>query len=478
MNLKQNQNIVKPNYSGSRTVVVVSNITAGEYLHRRYDGLQFFEERYLYFLEYLKQENTNLVFVVSEGLESAYLDYVFFHASQMTRLSREEMEKRTTFVWVPKTGEKVITKELLKRPDILENIRELAQQSDGAYLELFRTTPATVELSRLLDIPMYSIAEDALFVNEKIGSKKIFAEAGVQYAKGYPAFSFLEVKENLQKLKYETNQKAFLVKVNDGGGGEGIIKIFAEEVGEDIYQLIQKKLDETGDDLSFFEHSIETEGCIVEEFIDAKIVTSPSVQFEVFPDGQIINKATHDQIIFDNVIYGGVSFPAEASYRQDIIQVGEKIIKKIAEYGGIGVMAIDLLATKKTDDDQWKIWAIEINARKGGTNHTNLWTKYLTQSEYDPQRGILTCDKGDVFYRATECFVKKAELKDVTPEEFCKKLQESGLDFDHHKKSGVFVHLLSQLSYFGKFGVTVIGHSREEVAMLWQKLEKWVETLI
>jgi len=473
--LQDTPDIVTPEYEGSRTIVLIPNISAGAYLHSFYDGLQFFEERYLYFLVYLRQPKTRVVLILSEGLDPAYLDYVFGHVTSLLGVPRAALEERITYIWVPTLGEPSLTHSLVKQPDILNTIKEAIPQDVPTYIEFFRTTKEAVKVADALDLPWYGIPEDLLYINEKIGSKEIFAAADVPCARGYSAFSEEEIVERLHTLMKETKAEKFFIKANDAGGGVGIASIERKDISSDVTNTIAHVRLAGDEDVSQFFSSMRQEGCIVEEVLSADVVNSPSVQFEIFPDGTIKNNATHEQVITEGIFYAGVSFPAKAAYRQQVIDMGTRIAEEIADRGGLGIGAIDLLAIKDNADEHWQISAIEINARKGGTTHTYMWAMFLTGSVYNEVTGLLKNDQGAVYYRGTEEFLKREELKHISVESFLEAFRKSGLDFDHSKKTGAFIHMATCLPHFGKFGVTVIGRTPEEVEEKWHLLEEFVK---
>lgn len=476
-NLSENPQIVEPDYEGDRTLLLIPSISFGDFVLKQYQGPQFFEERYLYFLTFLKQPRTNIILVLSDGMEYAVYDYFAEHIGRCLDMNALEWTKRIARITVPGMPAKSLTHSIVQHPEYVKKIKEHITNSNNTFIEFFRVAEEEIELSRLLDVPIYGLSASAINLNTKSAARKLFAEVGMNIPRGFEdLFSLEEIFQKLRILFSQSQVKKTVIKVNDAGSGLGFIFTNRDEMPDTFIAFdehVQKKL---GDTYDLVMEGISKTGAVAEEYLQAKEVVSPSAQFEIKPDGRVINLATHDQILH-GVEYIGVNFPAHEEYRIQIMDAGYKIAQAAYKKGAMGIFAIDFLLTRNSVDDPWKLWCIEINARKGGTNHTYMWAKYLTNATYNEGRGLLECDKGDVYYRGSEVFMKYDWLRQVEPSYLLEHIKNAGLDFSHETKSGVLIHLLSPLKHFGKFGCTIIGHSREEVDNLCKKLETVVLSL-
>ena len=61
---------------------------------------------------------------------------------------------------------------------------------------------------------------------------------------------------------------------------------------------------------------------------------------------------------------------------------------------GEPLRASDFLVRRDTDDDEWKLSALEINLRMGGTTHPYLALQFLTGGALDPHPGLFLSPSG------------------------------------------------------------------------------------
>lgn len=475
--LKKEPRLVDFHFEGKRTIILIPSISIGEMSQLFLKGLRYYEERYLYFLMFLKNPESRLLAVLSHGYETCIIDYFIKHAAQAIGVDTVDLKRRLTIITIPAKEKKTLTQNILNSKLLQKKITDFAQKHGPAFIEFWRVTHDEVSLSKQLDIPYYGLRSSAFFINTKSGARKLFQKTQLKMAAGFEDLkSFKHAHRKLKKLILLSGAKNFLIKINNEGGGIGILKIAREQIKENYFDFLKSVQFPIGQPKRIFLRYFEKEGGVVEEFIERDWSCSPSVQFEITPDKKIRGLATHEQIL-EGTEYLGTKFPAPERYRRNILQAGKKIVRRISEIGGQEFIAIDLLVTKNKKDKNVKVWGIEINARKGGANHTHMWAKYLTGAHYDEKKGVLVSDKGEVVYQATEYFFNEPWVKDISPERLLESIQDAKLDFDHKTKSGVFVHLLSPISHYGKFGVTVIGHSEKDVAVLWLRLENLVRTL-
>src|SRR5262249_23491282 len=108
-------------------------------------------------------------------------------------------------------------------------------------------------------------------------------------------------------------------------------------------------------------------GGVVEELIVGDEFTSPSVQVDMAPSGAVRVLATHDQVLggADGQVFTGCRFPADSAYAAEIARHGRVVGERLAQLGGLGRASVDFAAARNRDG--WKVAALEINLRKGGT---------------------------------------------------------------------------------------------------------------
>jgi hypothetical protein len=125
-------------------------------------------------------------------------------------------------------------------------------------------------------------------------------------------------------------------------------------------------------------------------------------------------------------------------------------------------LAIDYLVHRQDEDQPWKVTALEINLRMGGTTHPFLALLFLTGGAIDPATGLFLSPTGHAkYYRATDNLRSDA-YRGLLPEDLIEILTINKLHYSHGTESGVLFHLIGAVSEFGKLGVTAIANSREE----------------
>ena len=76
-----------------------------------------------------------------------------------------------------------------------------------------------------------------------------------------------------------------------------------------------------------------------------------------------------------------------------------KVGRRLKKEGVLGRFALDFV-TVLNDRNEWEVYAIEINLRKGGTTHPFLTLQFLTDGAYDAETGVFRTPRGE-----TKCFV-------------------------------------------------------------------------
>jgi hypothetical protein len=212
-------------------------------------------------------------------------------------------------------------------------------------------------------------------------------------------------------------------------------------------------------------------GGIAEEFLEGAEKHSPSAQMRVSPAGEVVAISTHDQILGgpSGQVFMGCNFPAADDYRLRIQAEGIKIGEALATHGVVSRLAVDFLVSRDHPGEEWKIFALEVNMRMGGTTHPYLALQFLTGGSLDPETGLFLSPTGHAkYYRATDSLHSES-YRGLLPEDLVEILTINKLHYSHGTESGVLFHLIGALSEFGKVGVTAIANSREEVDELYTR---------
>ena len=153
-------------------------------------------------------------------------------------------------------------------------------------------------------------------------------------------------------------------------------------------------------------------GGVVEERIVGTRFTSPSAQADIRPDGEVVVLATHEQVLGGEggQVYLGCRFPADPAYAPRLADAARAVGQQLARRGALGRFSVDFVAAGD-DAGRWRIDAIEINLRKGGTTHPYSALRNLVPGRYATDEGRWIAEYGtNRAYSATDNLVDEAWL--------------------------------------------------------------------
>ncbi len=225
-----------------------------------------------------------------------------------------------------------------------------------------------------------------------------------------------------------------------------------------------------GLDCETFLYKFQQMGGIVEAFVEGAIKESPSVQCRIDPDGICRVASTHDQLLGgeSGQVFLGAYFPAQPDYAVAISVMGKKVAEAMQQRGVLGRFSVDFISVK--EKDEWLHYAIEINLRKGGTTHPLLMLQFLTNGEYDPEKGLYYTANRQVRYYFSSDNLKSEKYEGLTPHDLIHIAMMNDLHYDGTHQEGVIFHLIGALSQFGKLGVICIGSSAERAKMYYDRI--------
>jgi hypothetical protein len=453
------------------TSVVVPSLTLDQAELRKLPGVSFYEERLLFLLIRLRNPRGRMVYITSQPIHPMILEYYF---QFLAGVPASHARARLTLLCAHDGSARSLTEKILERPRLLERIRAGIHDRSRAYLTVFNSTPLERKLAVLLGIPLNGVDPKLTHLGSKSGSRKVFREAGVELPVGVEDLRTEHEVENalLDLREKRPGIRRAVIKLNDSFSGEGNA-LFRYPEG------IRRS--DTQDQLRQIEFSVPTEtpplffeklarmGGVVEEFVEATEKFSPSAQLRISPSGEVALISTHDQILGGPTgqVFLGSSFPAHEDYRLHIQEVAHAIGTVLASYGVVSRFGVDFLVWRNGPDEPWRVTALEINLRMGGTTHPYLALQFLTGGKLDPATGLFLSTTGHAkYYRATDN-LKSDTYRGLLPEDLIEILTFNKLHYSHGSESGVLFHLIGALSEFGKLGLTAIGNSREEVNELY-----------
>lgn len=464
-----------PNRQAPKTVVVIPSLTLDQEILCKIDGIVLYEERLLCLLLLLRMPRTHIVYVTSMPIDPVIIDYYLHLLPGITgHHARERLHLLSCYDATPIS----LTEKILARPRLMRRIKQAIPETHIAHMSCFNVTGFERKLAVALQLPVYGCDPDLLFWGTKSGSREIFRECGLNMPPGYENLqNEEEIVHALARLKKEHPElgKA-VVKMNDGFSGEGNA-IFNYEgltlntLDSKIRKQMASRLDVVAKGMSYpyFMEKFNQMGGIVEGFMEAEDIASPSVQCRINPSGRIDVISTHDQLIGGShgQVFLGATFPASKEYNREIGEMGFKVASALKKKGVLGRFGVDFLSVKK--EGQWIHYAIEINLRKGGTTHPYIMLQFLTDGDYDAAKGrYLTAGGEERFYLASDN-LQDERFKGLTPPDLMDIAILHGLHFSGPREEGVMFHLIGAISQYGKLGLVCIGATPERARYFYEE---------
>ena len=495
--LRLNKRLFNFNYRGERTFVVVSGMNSDKFNLSQVKGLNYYEERMLFFLFLLKYKKTKIVYVTSEDFNTSLFDY---YINLISSKKKEVLDIQSRLIHISVKDNKFLslTDKIIHSKKAIKDITSAISDKKSAALRCYNPTAAERELAIALDIPLFGSREKFDYVGTKSGSRKVFklAELNLIPGSGYLK-NFSELCLAMAKLiKDYPTYKRMVIKLDQGAAGRGNCVFSVENFLEhdEIEISVKTNLEKLSCSIhkqfknySQFELENETAehyikefnkiGGIAELYISGKIKYSPSVQLSISTAGIPSIVSTHEQILggMENQKYLGCAFPALPDHRKLIIKEAKKVSAWMARKGMIGHFGIDFIAMKNKQEDKPKVYPIEINLRKGGTTHPFRIAYYLTRSKYNKLDGILYNGKTPIYYISRD-FIVDEKYKKFEPNELIELVQNSKINFNKNTKKGVLVFMSGTIREYGRFGAICIGHSPEDAQIYFKKLLRLVNT--
>jgi hypothetical protein len=465
-----------------QTIVVVPSLSI-ELLEGSELIVQPYEERYLFLLFLLRQPLARMVYVTSEPIQPSVVDY---YLSLVPDVPQSHARRRLFTVSVGDGSSRPLSAKLLERPRLVERIRELIPDPRRAHLVPFLTTDLERDLAVHLGIPMYGADPKFFDFGTKSGGRRLFEEEGVSHPLGVEDLhSVDEVVDAVVVMRAKRPSiTQVLVKLNEGVSGDGNALVDLADVpapgGDGERVAVERavrgmQLEAASTAFATYEAALLAGGGVVEERIQGREFTSPSVQMRASPLGELELLSTHDQLLGgrSGQAYLGCVFPANAEYAALITDEAAKIGRRLVREGVLGRFALDFVAVK--DDSErsasgWSVYAIEINLRKGGTTHPFLTLQYLTDGVYDAQAATFTVPSGQQKFLVASDHVDHPDYRGLTVDDVFDLAVRHGLHYNALTETGVVFHMLSALTAEGHLGLTAIGDSHEQARELFDEM--------
>src|SRR5919112_3796554 len=204
----------------SQTVVVVPSLTLDVEEMAKIAGVHHYEERMLCMLMLLRLPRTNVIYVTSQHIATAIVDY-YLHL--LPGIPLRHARSRLTLLSCHDASDVPLTQKILDRPRLMDRIREAIPDPRSAHVTCFNSTPLERTLAVRLGIPLYGNDPALNFLGTKSGSRELFREAGVPLPDGFENLrDGGDICEAVVELKRkDPGLRRVAVKLDEGFSGEG-----------------------------------------------------------------------------------------------------------------------------------------------------------------------------------------------------------------------------------------------------------------
>ncbi|MDX6286743.1 MAG: hypothetical protein QOG53_2228 [Frankiales bacterium] len=470
-------NLNRPGNTEPHVVISLPSFSVGESLLSHYaDRVPALEHRYLLACLMLGRiHNCRMAYVTCRDPGAAVVDY---YMNLLPAERRDDARSRLDVVVVDDSSSRSVATKLLDNRAAIEELRSFVGDQP-AFIEPWNVTDAEVAVALELQIPINGTDPSLWHTATKSSGRRLFAAVGVPLPEGLEDVH--TVDDVLAAIASIRNRSPLatgvVIKHDDSGAGDGNATIdFANLPSNEVEaQWLLRQRVETLPEWYLRDLLL---GGIVEERIVGEQFSSPSAQVDVAPDGGVVVLATHEQVLGGpgNQVYLGCQFPADPAYSPELARHAHAIGERLAALGVCGRFSLDFVAAR-TPGSAWRLYALEINLRKGGTTHPYCVLRNLVPGSYDAESGVWWHTGGpSKFYCSTDNLISPNWLG-LDPSDVIAAVTEAGLTFDGRAKTGVVLHMLSCLAVDGRLGLTAIAHSSQEAIGLQEQTRQVVASL-
>jgi len=468
----------RPGSGIDHVMVTLPSFSVSESILSHYgDRIASLEHRYLTAVLIVGRiTDCHTVIVLSRLPDPAIIEY---YLQLVPADRRASARSRTTLIEVQDGTNRSVAAKLLDRPDLLDQIRATVGDRP-ALIEPWNVTENEVALALALGVPINGSNPRVRGLGFKSEGRRLMQRAGVPVPFGVEDVRSADdvVAAILAIRKARPNAPGVVIKHDDSGAGDGnvVLDLGPMDAATDPEAWLREQFDALPD---WYRADLERGG-IVEERIAGDRFTSPSAQVDIRPGGRVVVLATHEQVLGgeSGQVYLGCRFPADPAYAPELARHAVAIGELLADAGALGRFSVDFVASADGEAGEWRVHALEINLRKGGTTHPYAAMRNVVPGRYDAEAGRWLTDDGGVrYYSATDNLLDPA-WTGLAPTAVIAAVADAGLQFDPATGAGVILHMLTGLAIDGRFGLTAIAETAGDATRMHEETRRTVAALV
>ncbi|HET7292793.1 MAG TPA: peptide ligase PGM1-related protein [Vicinamibacteria bacterium] len=448
------------------TCVVIPSITLDAAELEREPAALRYEETLLFFLIRLRNPRARLVYVTSEPIPPAILEY---YLQFLAGIPATHAASRLTMLSAHDPSRRPLVEKILERPRLVERIRAAIRDPARAYMTVLRSTALERRLAIALDIPMNAADPGMDALCTKSGARRVLREADVPVPLG---------REDLRSEEELLDALAWLARERPGLE-RAVLKLDTSvwERGHALVELPKRAgirplrgalrhptFSTPGTSSREYLSRFAATGGVAEEFLGPGPRAHASVQVRIDPLGRVTLTSTHDELRGGpaGLSAVGCRFPASDEYRPFLQDAGLRVGRVLARKGLVSRLSVEFVFCRDAEGRLARVAATEVNLGFGGSTHPLLAVRFLTGGGVDPGSGMFVSPTGrPKFYRATDRLQSPAYRR-LVPEDLIEILTLQRLHYSPRNESGALFYLLRSVSELGQLGLLAIGNSRDE----------------
>lgn len=353
--------------------------------------------------------------------------------------------KGVTFL-SPSSQENYVYNSVFKDKSLISKL----SKCKGFSIDTYNATSDEDEFSRKVKLPLSFNCSVSEKYGTKSGFRRLCKMLGINVPVGVEGVKSIDDAIKLIGDIFAEGYEKLAIKIDEGISGAGNTIISKEEFS---------RLDDT-EKRSFINEAMtkitqagEQSAVVLEGWI-SNVVASPSVQVEVFPNGEYEIVSMHDQLLEGKEQwYIGCSYPPSSINDEQSKRLKgdvKIIVDQLSREGYYGFLGLDTIINRDGD-----IYWVEANARKTGTFYPKTIAERLNRRSLN-----------NVYYVATDLInpaLKGAKFQNI------KLLLDNLLYPIKGESRGIFLYNVGALKDAGRFDIVCFGESPSDAHQLYLK---------